>query len=789
MVPWNAVPWDTVAIIIGFALIFPSALSILYIKRRRFEELGMVIGVFLLLLSTISYAFIIPTEIINKTHMPEDYLWEDYGDIYYWERNSVFPHRENSAITLFDFERLASKRPPIEMNFTGKEVIHAVEYYDETDELLIHDAIYDEQDELFQVINKQETISEWYTINPSLKNLEYTSVEAGRMGIPMQYDANHIQIGWVESNGEPNGTENVVFVRTMQQIESGKLDGVDVVVWQSDLYNKKIQWHGEEYICDETLRLTVNPQTGYIVHVYRHLVLSARMSQFLQLYYPDYYEKRSMQTLLKISDPVGEAAELQYDSTDASVEKHLANVRDLQAQMTIIPLLVCIPLFLIGLALTWRYCGRSYYWKRYKHYETNGEFLAQTVYQPSSSRKKWIALSLVFILIISSVLSGFLLGVFDTESTISTDHDDPFFIEEPDPTPPGSTRVIDSGRHALEPVDEGEHKGSRREWWYFNVFFTDPESDLQNWSMIISFNKMALNDLRFVRRDNFFTILYDPDGNSYDFGMLNQKRGSLTMGSPGVDITFGNSYAQGQYPMWEVHSENTAEQFTADLTFEADFMPVWVMGKSSNLIIFRYFGGDYYIPRCVVNGTIIWEGKEYHVKGIGYHDHVWQTTVPRWVTKGWEWYNIHFDNGWEMYLSKFILRTPRDLYAAALIISPDNQNIIEYKIFSVEVTEEASPPGLPLMTYPKQYHVYAKRDDMILELDLNIPDPHEIVWRFARTGMFEGPCTATGSFSWEGHTVELNGFGMAEITRVKYLLELPGILPRREPLINRFINR
>ena len=77
-----------------------------------------------------------------------------------------------------------------------------------------------------------------------------------------------------------------------------------------------------------------------------------------------------------------------------------------------------------------------------------------------------------------------------------------------------------------------------------------------------------------------------------------------------------------------------------------------------------------------MQGTINWRNKDYNVSGVGYHDHVWQTTAPRFVTKGWEWFNIHFDNGWEMYISKFIFRTPRNLYAGALVLSPDNENKI-----------------------------------------------------------------------------------------------------------------
>jgi hypothetical protein len=60
------------------------------------------------------------------------------------------------------------------------------------------------------------------------------------------------------------------------------------------------------------------------------------------------------------------------------------------------------------------------------------------------------------------------------------------------PTPPNS--LIPAYRRDVSSEDEGLHFNElriSREWWYFNVFFNEPGSDLSNWSMVVSFNKMA----------------------------------------------------------------------------------------------------------------------------------------------------------------------------------------------------------------------------------------------------------------------------------------------------------
>ena len=66
MSPWNALPWNTIVAIIGISLLIPSLLAIILIRIKRFEDLGMAIGVFLLILGSVSYAYLIPQDIIHE---------------------------------------------------------------------------------------------------------------------------------------------------------------------------------------------------------------------------------------------------------------------------------------------------------------------------------------------------------------------------------------------------------------------------------------------------------------------------------------------------------------------------------------------------------------------------------------------------------------------------------------------------------------------------------------------------------------------------------------------------
>jgi len=113
----------------------------------------------------------------------------------------------------------------------------------------------------------------------------------------------------------------------------------------------------------------VDPETGYIINVYRNLVLSAHLSRFIELYYPSALSSRLVTRFLDWNDPIGEAAILEYRTTDASQARHINEVKSLEGQLNYLPIATCVPLIIVGLLLFWRYGGRSYYWRKYKEFE------------------------------------------------------------------------------------------------------------------------------------------------------------------------------------------------------------------------------------------------------------------------------------------------------------------------------------------------------------------------------------------------------------------------------------
>jgi hypothetical protein len=151
---------------------------------------------------------------------------------------------------------------------------------------------------------------------------------------------------------------------------------------------------------------------------------------------------------------------------------------------------------------------------------------------------------------------------------------------EPDiPTPPAS--FIPSFRRDVSPEDEGVHYDKiriTREWWYYSAVFNQDDSELENWCVAISFNHMARGDLIGTTKPDLLVVtLFGPDGEQYG-GMINKKRtlgilraGTLIASSPGVNVEFEDSWAEGEYPHWHVHAEDKDIDNNHEIIIDLDY--------------------------------------------------------------------------------------------------------------------------------------------------------------------------------------------------------------------------
>lgn len=218
----------------------------------------------------------------------------------------------------------------------------------------------------------------------------------------------------------------------------------------------------------------------------------------------------------------------------------------------------------------------------------------------------------------------------------------------------------DTGRTSLGKYDEGFHQNEKfllREWWYFNVIFNSPKSDLKNWIFKCSINSAVDNDsIKFFLHN----------ANNQTLGSLYVKpKGETIASTPGVDAHFGNSFIKGMYPKWSVHMENTGfddTELIADVTFSAKTKPLWIFKNTGKNLSTSSFG-YYLVMNVAAKGTIQIDNQKYEVEGLGYYDHTWSPYAKIGGEKSnlrgnvWDWLLVRLDNGLNYFIAKIYPNT------------------------------------------------------------------------------------------------------------------------------------
>jgi len=357
--------------------------------------------------------------------------------------------------------------------------------------------------------------------------------------------------------------------------------------------------------------------------------------------------------------------------------------------------------------------------------------------------------------------------------------------------PPES--LIASHLRSVSPDDEGAHfKGSlriTREWWQYTVEF-DKESELPGWTATISFNHMAYGDLLgTVKPDVLVVTLHSPDGQEYG-GLINKKRGlglfikpTLDANSPGVDVTYEDSWAQGIAPNWDVHAEDndidSAHEIIIDLSYFAPGSPLWL---HSNRAIDKGEGviSEYIFLGCEVNGTVELDGNLYHVKGIGHHEHSWSNSLMKLFIKGWDWCHVTLDNGWNIYYSNYYLTkqiTPTktmEFNPFSSFIITTNNGVTLTLLDEVDVEIKKSDSIFLLLKMPIQLNISAetrilsqillKTYDVRINMNLLSDNAYDKIWKIPTyVGMKIGRSTVSGKLTWNDEdgpqSVDINGIG------------------------------
>jgi len=365
-------------------------------------------------------------------------------------------------------------------------------------------------------------------------------------------------------------------------------------------------------------------------------------------------------------------------------------------------------------------------------------------------------------------------------------------IEVQQPQPPES--IIPGYMRAVAPEDEGVHFDKIsvcREWWYYTAVFDD-SSDLAGWVLSVSFNHMARSDLIGTSKPDLLVVtLTGPDGEQYG-GMINKERGfgilkqpTLQAKTPGVGLTFEDSWAEGEAPEWFIHIEDneidTNHEIIIDLRYFAPFDPLWTIGENAfdktrrNLASYTFLG-------CQVSGTIKIDGTEHHVNGTGHHEHTWSPNiVTKGLINGWDWGYFQLENGWNVYYTTYYptpqyistKTTEMNPFGTIIITTNDGKTVTSFSDVNPEITESDDeiftfvnmPLEILINSKPGLTQPILSTYNLDFNLDISVDNTYEKVWKFPTyVGMNVGRSVASGTLSWSDddgeHELELDGIGV-----------------------------
>ena len=361
------------------------------------------------------------------------------------------------------------------------------------------------------------------------------------------------------------------------------------------------------------------------------------------------------------------------------------------------------------------------------------------------------------------------------------------------------TSIILPSDRTIKPEDEGEHYKDllvNREWWYYSTVFSN-DCELAGWTLLVSFNHMARNDLGWTKPDMLFVVLTSPQGARYggvsererpilgEYSFLKDPVLQATSSDSGFRIKFEDSYVQGRSPNWHLHVEGNNidinnHDLIIDLQFFAPSSGYWTHNNrildnsQAKIASYVYIG-------CEVTGTVEIDGFSYDAKGIGYHEHTWSTgfILSNVLIRGWDWCQITMDNGWNIYYSKYYLTSQLKSIKESntdvltnLIITTDQGKTLTI-LEDVDIKILLSDDVLLTLKMPVETQVKATSSltqivlsSFNIKLDFNIKSENvfDNTWKMiSPVSMRIGRTSSTGTITWSDdygeHEVVLNGIG------------------------------
>ncbi|MBA2636188.1 MAG: carotenoid 1,2-hydratase [Sphingomonas sp.] len=234
------------------------------------------------------------------------------------------------------------------------------------------------------------------------------------------------------------------------------------------------------------------------------------------------------------------------------------------------------------------------------------------------------------------------------------------------------------------PRDHGAHSQYRTEWWYFTGWLEDEQGKPLGFQITFFRSRPATdpaNPSAFAPKQILFAhaALSDPSAGKliHDQRMARAGFGLAEAAAADAKVKlFDWHLERGANGVFRVRAP--ADSFALDLTFNAT-QPVMLNGdrgysrKGPRPEQASYY---YSMPQLAVRGTVIKDGRRLRVKGRGWLDREWSSTLLDPKAAGWDWAGINLDDGGAVMLFQVRGRGGGALYAGGTLRRADGSRIV-----------------------------------------------------------------------------------------------------------------
>jgi predicted secreted hydrolase len=299
------------------------------------------------------------------------------------------------------------------------------------------------------------------------------------------------------------------------------------------------------------------------------------------------------------------------------------------------------------------------------------------------------------------------------------------------------------------PEDEGDHPGSKVEWWYLNATVSDNEG--HQYTTMLAYFHPSLKIISVADLDANVFYREVPTISQLVVAKPNYAEGGLDLRWNDYDRWYRTDQDSYSYSL---QARGDTIGFSFDLSQNKD--PLMVGGDG---LIDWTEGSTYYysLTRLQVDGQIEIQGKTIDVTGIGWMDHQWMEDMAE---KGWQWFSIQLDDDTDI-ICWNIVNLDGTVESRDLTMMLADGSIYHTTDIELAATDSWVSPDTG-QTYGMTWTLHEPKHDIDLEIQARFPQQEIVLfkevplytWQF-----WEGGTTVSGELDGESVT----GIGYAEL--------------------------